>query len=213
MLRPSRLAHGRNPQCWVRQRGSMSRSNVWGALDDFVTTALGLPGAIAASLNPSTDADARLVEEQLDFLQSSMRRLNWALPFAGATVLITANGYGVSIARAAVWFSLLIIDCLLNEWVFARKTTLPVDAIVHARQRARTIAFIAIALTAIWCGLIFSMYHSELAANRLFITLVLACSFGSMSIMLAMHMAAAAGSIFLLSGSLVTILIWNSMAG
>jgi two-component system cell cycle sensor histidine kinase PleC len=34
-----------------------------------------------------------------------------------------------------------------------------------------------------------------------------------MSIMLAMHMAAAAGSIFLLSGSLVTILIWNSMAG
>src|SRR5882672_5066775 len=163
MLRPSRLAHGRNPQCCVRQRGSMSRSNIWHALDDFMKAVLGLPSAIATSLNPSTNADARLVEDQLDFLQSSMRRLNWALPFAGATVLITANGYGVSIARAAVWFSLLIADCLINEWVFARKTPRPVDTVVHARQRARTIAFMAIALTAIWCGLIFSMYHSELA--------------------------------------------------
>jgi signal transduction histidine kinase len=191
----------------------MSRSNVWGALDDYVKAVLGLPGAIAASLNPSTEADAKLVEGQLDFLQSAMRRLNWALPFAGATVLITAKSYGVSIARPAVWFSLLIIDCLLNEWAFARQAPRPMDAVVHARQRARTITFMTITLTAIWCGLIFSLYHSELAANRIFVTLVLACSFGSMSIMLAMHMAAAAGSIFLLSGSLVTILIWNILAG
>jgi signal transduction histidine kinase len=105
------------------------------------------------------------------------------------------------------------MDCLLNEWVLARKALQPVDAVTHARRRAWTLAFMTIALTAIWCGLIFSMYHSEIAANRLFVTLVLACSFGSLSIMLAMHTAAAAGSIFLLASSLVTILIWNTLAG
>src|SRR5258708_8275957 len=131
MLRPSRLAHGRTAQCWLRQRGSMSSSHVWGALDDFVKAALGLPSAIAASLNPSTNADARLVEDQLDFLQSSMRRLNWALPFAGATVLITANGYGVSIARAAVCFSLLIIYCLLTHSPFPLQAPPSLNAAPH----------------------------------------------------------------------------------
>ena len=43
-----------------------------------------LPTAIAQSLNPANLQDARIVDAQLDFVQTSVRRLDWALPLAAA---------------------------------------------------------------------------------------------------------------------------------
>jgi two-component system cell cycle sensor histidine kinase PleC len=57
------------------------------------------------------------------------------------------------------------------------------------------------------------MYHSEISANRLFVVLILACTLGSLSTMFAMHTAAAAGAILVMSVSLIAIMFLNSLSG
>jgi len=71
----------------------------------------------------------------------------------------------------------------------------------------------ALVLTAVWCALVLSMYHSEITANRLFVVLVLACTLGSLSTMFAMHVGAATGAILVMSASLITIMALNSLSG
>ena len=184
------------------------------AFANAVSEAKRLPGAISASLNPATTGDARVVDAQLKFVQVSIRQLDWALPIAGLSVLITASAYGVSVTPIVVCFVLLLAACLHNEWLLARRLAPRGQGETSAVTRdARTVTRMALVLTVVWCALIFSMYHHEITANRLFVTLILTASVGSLSIMFSMHAAAAVSAISVLAGSLLSILILNSLNG
>ena len=191
----------------------MSMPSALRALERFLNAARRLPAAIVQSLDPPTPADARIVDGQLDFVQTSIRRLDWALPLAGATVMFTVHAYGIAIAPVAAWFAVLVLDCLLNEYLLARQALPSDDIVAHAKRRARTIAVMTLVLAGVWCALVLSMYHSEITANRLFVVLILACTLGSLSTMFAMHTAAAAGAILVMSVSLIAILVLNSLSG
>ena len=182
-------------------------------LNRFVKAARRLPGAIAASLNPTTLMEASLVEAQLDVVQASIRRLDWALPVTGAAVMVTVNRYGIEFFPMGGFFAVLVLACLLNEYFLARKEPAADDPIEHAKRRAQSISMSAIMLVSVWCMTVLSMYHDAITANRIFIVLVLACTVGSLSTMFATHTAAAAGSIAVMATSLCAILIRNSFSG
>ena len=192
----------------------MSPTGLPSAFYRFLDSAKRLPGAVSASLNPATAGDARIVHSQLNFVQASIRQLDWALPIAGLSVLITASAYGVAVTPIAICFAMLVTVCLGNEWLIARRLTARRQGDIAAVAKdAKTVAIMALALTVVWCALIFSMYHHNVTANRLFVALILTASVGSLSIMFAMHAAAAVSAISVLASSLVGILILNSLNG
>jgi len=90
----------------------MSMPSALHAVERFLNAARRLPAAIAQSFNPATPADANIVDLQLDFIQTSIRRLDWALPLAGAAVMFTVHAYGIALAPVAAWFGVLVCDCL-----------------------------------------------------------------------------------------------------
>ena len=157
--------------------------------------------------------EASLIEAQLDAVQASIRRLNWALPLTGAAVMVTVNQYGITFFPMGTFFSLLVLACLLNEYLLTRKDSAADDPIEHAKRRAESISMSAIMLVSVWCMTVLSMYHGDITANRIFIVLVLACTVGSLSTMFATHTAAAAGSIAVMATSLCAILVRNSFSG
>ena len=191
----------------------MSMPSALHAVERFLNAARRLPAAIAQSFNPATPADANIVDLQLDFIQTSIRRLDWALPLAGAAVMFTVHAYGIALAPVAAWFGVLVSDCLVNEYFLTRRAGQSDDIVAHVTKRARTIARMALVLTSVWCALVLSMYHSEITANRLFVVLVLACTLGSLSTMFAMHVGAATGAILVMSASLIMIMALNSLSG
>src|ERR1051326_2756349 len=192
---------------------TMSTPRALLGLNRFVKAARRLPGAIAASLNPTTLMEASLGEAQLDVVQASIRRLDWALPVTGAAVMVTVNRYGIEFFPMGGFFAVLVLACLLNDYFLARKEPAADDPIEHAKRRAQSISMSAIMLVSVWCMTVLSMYHDAITANRIFIVLVLACTVGSLSTMFATHTAAAAGSIAVMATSLCAILIRNSFSG
>ena len=188
-------------------------TNAWGTFERFLNSARRFPRAVAASLNPSTAPDAQIVEAQLNVVQTSIRHLDWALPAAGLTIMITVHAYGIAIAPVAACFAVLVANCLLNEYLLSRKVSRSADIVSRTRQRAGTITAMALAITVVWCALVLSMYHNDIVANRLFVVLVLACTVGSLNTLFAMHTASAAAAIFVTSSSLIGILIRNTFIG
>ncbi|HEY4264303.1 MAG TPA: HAMP domain-containing sensor histidine kinase, partial [Micropepsaceae bacterium] len=182
-------------------------------LSRFVNAAHGLPSAVHRSLSPVTAAEAGIIESQLDFVQASLRHLDWALPLAGLAVMVTVRAYGIAVAPIAACFAALIVNCVLNEFLLTRRIASCGDIVADTKRRAYRIAAMALILSIVWCAMVFSMYHSEITANRMFVVLILGCTMGSLSTMFAMHTAAAAGSMLVVAASLVTILSWNMLSG
>ena len=182
-------------------------------LKRFVKAARRLPKAVAFSLEPATLTEAAIVESQLDVVQTSIHRLDWALPIAATTVMLTVYGYGIPLMPMGAFFILLILTCLLNEYLLGQKVPATEDAIGRAKWRARVISASALLLVAAWCSTVLSMYHAGITANRIFIVLVLACTLGSLSTMLAMHTASVTGAMLVMATSLIVILIRNGFSG
>jgi signal transduction histidine kinase len=191
----------------------MSIPSISRVLSRFLNAARGLPAAVYRSLNPVTPAEAGIIEGQLDFVQASIRHLDWALPLAGLTVMLTVHAYGIPFAPMASYFAALILNCAVNEYLLRRKVALPGDIVADTTTRARRIAAMTCVLSCVWCSLVLSMYHSEIIANRMFVVLILACTMGSLSTMFAMHTAAAAGSMLVVAPCLITILCVNMLSG
>ena len=183
------------------------------ALVHFLNAVRRLPTAIAQSLNPANLQDARIVDAQLDFVQTSVRRLDWALPLAGATVVFTVHAYGVPIQPMVSCFAVLVLNCLLNEYLLTRPSLPAENLIERIGQRAKKIAAMTLVLSVVWCALVFSMYQPHVVANRMFAVLVLACTLGSLSTMLAMHTAAGAGAIAVMSFAVLLIMVLNIFSG
>jgi signal transduction histidine kinase len=135
------------------------------------------------------------------------------LPFSGAAVMVTVHTYGIPFVPMGAFFALLALTCLLNEYFLQRKPADTEGPIERVKRRAIAISMSAIMLVSVWCITVLSMYHGDVTANRIFIVLVLACTFGSLSTMFAMHTAAAAGSVAVMASSLCAILIRNSFSG
>jgi signal transduction histidine kinase len=197
----------------AKRQKFMSAPSILRALDRLLRAARGLPNAIARSLNPATLRDASIIDSQLDYVQASIRRLDWALPLAGVAVMFTVHGYGIPLTPVAAGFAVLLLNCLTNEYLLTRPQSPAGDVVARVKRRARTIAWMAIVLAGAWCALILMMYHSGITANRLFVVLVLACTLGSLSTMFAMHTAAAAGAMAVMSTSLLGIMFLNSLIG
>jgi len=192
----------------------MSMPSALRALQRFFQAAPRLPAAFAQLLDPPTPADARIMEQQLDSVQANIRRLDWALPLVGATVMFTVQAYGIPMVPAmAAWFGALVLNCMLNEYLLTRRTAPSEDIVAHVKRRSRTIAGMALALTGIWCGLVLSMYHSDIPANRMFVVLILACTLGSLSTMFAMHKPAAMSVIVVTSVCLIVVMCLNTFSG
>ncbi|HXJ01130.1 MAG TPA: HAMP domain-containing sensor histidine kinase [Micropepsaceae bacterium] len=191
----------------------MFMPNALQALKGFLNGARRFPAAIGRSLNPETADDAAIVCAQLDFVQASIRRLDWALPLAGATIMFTVHAYGIALAPIAACFGVLVLNCLINEYVLAHQNMPGSDIVERAKRRARTIAPMALILAGVWCALIIAMYNPHITANRLFVVLILACTLGSLSTMFAMHAAAATGSMAVMSFSLLLIMFLNGFTG
>ncbi len=179
----------------------------------FMEAARGLPRAIARSLNPATPTDAAILESQLDIVHTSIRWLDFALPVTAAAVMLTVYNNGIAAMPMGAFFVVLVLTCLLNEYLLGRKTPVFEGEIQHAKWRARTVSISAVMLVTVWCMTVLSMYHPEIIANRIFIVLVLACTVGSLSSMFATHTASAAGTMLVMIASLFAILIRNGFSG
>jgi signal transduction histidine kinase len=191
----------------------MATGGAFLGLKGFIEAARRLPSAVMDSLNPATEADATIVESQLDVVQTSLRRLNWVLPVTGLAVLLTVHNYGIALMPMSAFFAVLALSCVLNDYFLTREGPPGEDAMARARRRAQSVSASAVMLVSVWCFTVLSMYHSEITANRIFIVLVLGCTVGSLSTMFAMHAASAAGSLAVMASSLLAILIRNSFSG
>jgi signal transduction histidine kinase len=191
----------------------MSMPSASRGLSRLLNAARDLPAMIAQSLNPATAADASIVDSQLDFVEGNIRRLDWALPVVGAAIMFTVHAYGIPIASIAACFAVLLLNCLVNEYFLTRAARQDEDMLARTKHRAKKIVAMTLILSGVWCVLVLSMYHPEITANRIFVVLILACTFGSLSTMFAMHVAAAASSMAVVSFCLVAIMGLNTVSG
>jgi signal transduction histidine kinase len=172
-----------------------------------------IPAEIAASLAPSTPDEANLVAAQLDAVQTSLRRLCWALPLAGSAISFTVASYGVPVMPIVAAYGLLLAVGVLSLFRMRQGFASDGDIVAHSRWRARVLVAMTAALLGAWCVMIFAMYHPSIAANRLFVLLVVASSLAPICMMLATHMAVETMALFLISASLLTITTLNAFWG
>src|SRR3954470_10138112 len=124
----------------------MATRGVLLGLKAYIEAARRLPYAVMDSLNPATESEAAILASQLDVVQTSLRRLNWALPVTGAAVMLTVHNYGISFMPMGAFFASLLMACLLNEYFLTHRSPSQEDAIAQVRRRAQSVSACAVML-------------------------------------------------------------------
>jgi two-component system, cell cycle sensor histidine kinase PleC len=143
------------------------------------------------SLHPSTEADARNVEAQLDLARANLKILGYALPLVGA-VLVWVHYDRVPFSQMMAALVFVIMACGINEFFLLQPQDEDDNFVTETRLNAWIVSFAAWQLMAAWGWFALSLWAPP--GDDLFALLILSCSVAVVTTMFSSHAAAATGA-------------------
>ncbi len=148
------------------------------------------------SVDPKTEAEARLVEEQLDIARQGAWSTKYALP-AGAVLIALALSAWVPLWRLIVWPTSVLLGVIVFEiacHVVDARADRSIDGVA---RRARIVAGISFLQSLSWAAMVPFLWPGDAGtAGQTLLFLVMACTLAGWSSMGAVHFANGAGSLF-----------------
>jgi len=169
-----------------------------------------LPAAIHRSLNPTTRTEALIVGSQLDLVRASLKLFDYALPFAGAIVVLFDRFH--SKAMLGAWWAVLALTCVGNEVFLNRHSRASTDPIADVRIRARHKVIVCMFLTLVWTSVAIWLWAPGNPGNQMFVDLILCCTLAALATMASLHAASVAGPIALVSAAVIAVPIVKDAA-
>jgi two-component system cell cycle sensor histidine kinase PleC len=168
----------------------------------FRTGLLQLPG-VGGSLDPKTEAEAELVEAQLDMLRTSFRLFDYALPLAGAVVFVFARFQTHLVI--GLWWAILCANCALNEFILSRPAIPGESKIERAGRRARRQVVLCMVLTTVWSSIAVLLWNPDYQPNLMFVEFLLCCTLAAVATTASLHVISSAIPLIGLSAAVLIV--------
>jgi hypothetical protein len=162
-----------------------------------------LPGALTRSLDPKTEAEAAIVEAQLDMLRTSFRLFDYTLPLAGAVIWVFARH--ASPVTLGIWWALLCANCGANEVILSRPAREGESVIARARHRARRQVVLCTVFTGVWSFVAVLLWKPDFEPNALFIEFLLCCTLAATATMASLHVTSSVIPLLGLSSAVIIV--------
>jgi two-component system cell cycle sensor histidine kinase PleC len=146
---------------------------------------------IAASINPRSAADVRMVDQQLTIARESSSSTVFVLPLAAAAIAY-ANRHWVPLDRLLIWPFIVALSCMGSE-IYTRLLHRSIDLTSDegVRSRARTFVGMTIVTSFSWTLMSAFLWAPGEVLNHLFLILVLASTISGFTSLGASHFASA----------------------
>ena len=168
---------------------------------------LRLPSVVHSSLDPATEQDALRVQAQVDHVTANLKRLDYALPLAGAVIIFVHNARA-PFMHMALALAVVIVTVVFNEAVLLRRRIQAGDAIGRAAKESRIVTLAASLLMGVWAAFALSLFSPP--GSDIFPLLILSCSLAAAVTMFSPHAATAAATGIALGLAIVLLEILNS---
>jgi len=150
---------------------------------------------LVLSVAPATEAEARLVEEQLDVARQGAWSTKYVLPM-GAVLIALALSAWVPLWRLVAWPVVILLGVIGFEITCHAIDSHGDGSVEGVARRARIVAAISLAQSIAWAGMVpFLWPGDDGAAGQTLLFLVIACTLAGWSSMGAIHFANGAGSL------------------
>jgi len=148
--------------------------------------------ALAVSLFPETEAEARIVERQLDILRANTRLIPYAIPIAA---IVTAVGVSkwVAMPTLIVWLALLAGAAVIHELAARHFDTQPRTAVADVRKRAIAMTLACLGYLLVWSSFGVWAWAPDILASHYLVAFVLGCTLAAACTMGAVHTASVVG--------------------
>ena len=147
---------------------------------------------VRSSLFPRSDAELRLVDEQLTLARNATWTNVFVLPLAALFVAL-ANSAWVPLPRLIAWPLVMSAATISCDLYYRRVLRTADHSAADIALRARTFARLTIIQAAVWCSVAFVFWVPENTENHALLILILACTVSGWSSMGAFHLATGAG--------------------
>jgi two-component system cell cycle sensor histidine kinase PleC len=144
--------------------------------------------ALNVSVFPATDADARIVDQQLDILRANTRLIPYAIPAAGLAGAFAVSGW-VDSLTLVVWLVLLVIAAGVHELASRRFDAKPRTTVADVRRRSVAMTAACFAYLLIWSAFGIIAWAPEIVASHFLVAFVLGCTLAAACTMGAVHLA------------------------
>src|ERR1700709_2410054 len=147
--------------------------------------------ALQRSLFPRTNADLRLVDEQLAMARNASWANTYVIPLAAVFIALSVVRF-VPLWRVAGWPLLVTLVCVGSELYYRHLMRIADHSAADIARRARAPARITMLQSVVWCGMSIALWPPGHPPQQGFIPLIIACSVSGWSSMGAFHLATAA---------------------
>jgi two-component system cell cycle sensor histidine kinase PleC len=149
---------------------------------------------LATSIDPRSESDVRLVDQQIAFARQSSWTTSYILPVAAAAICY-ANRAWVPVDRMVIWTVLVTVACLGCDYYFYRMLKrIDPHSPEGVRKRARTFVATTIITSSAWGILVVLLWAPNEPINHMFLILVIASTISGWSSLGASHLASAFAS-------------------
>ncbi|HEY1706992.1 MAG TPA: ATP-binding protein [Rhizomicrobium sp.] len=147
-----------------------------------------------ASLNPQSEAEVRLVDQQITIARQASWTTNYILPPA-AVLISLANVRWVPLDRLIVWPLIVTIACAGSDIYFNRlMRRIDEGSPQGVRARAHAFAGITMATSFAWALMAVLLWSPSSTVNHMFLLLILASTISGWTSLGASHLASAFAS-------------------
>jgi two-component system, cell cycle sensor histidine kinase PleC len=140
------------------------------------------------SLDPRTEQDVRLVDEQLAIARQGTWSVAMVLPL-GATMIALANSPFLPIWRTVLWPVTIALVCTVFDLVWRHLQAGADSSRENVARRARAMTLMTFGQSLAWCSMGYFLWTPDAPTGQTLLFLVLACSLSGWSSMGAIHFA------------------------
>ena len=148
--------------------------------------------SLEVSLFPETEAEARIVDGQLDILRANTRLIPYAIPVAA---IVTAIGVSKWVATPTliVWLALLAGAAVVHELVARRFDKQPRTTVADVRKRAMVMTLACFGYLLVWSSFGVWAWSADILVSHYLVAFVLGCTLAAACTMGAVHTASVVG--------------------
>ena len=147
---------------------------------------------VRSSLFPRSDAELRLVDEQLALARNATWTNVFVMPLAAIFVAL-ANSAWVPLPLLIAWPLVMSVATISCDLYYRRLLRMSDHSAADIAHRARAFARLTVIQAAVWCSVAFVFWVPGNTENHALLILILACTVSGWSSMGAFHLATGAG--------------------